>query len=82
MVNRPEHYPHTANSGIADAERFVFDSDSSGRMHVPARYPDGLKVTAKCGAYGYAETGARGIHWASGYLPEQHECAACLARTT
>ena len=83
MTARPAHYPMTANSGIADAERFSFNTvpEDGGKMHIPARFPDGNKVVAKCGAYGWAtERDARLIHWASGDLAGEYDCPTCAER--
>lgn len=52
MTNKPKNYPNTANSGIYDAQAFsVGDSEI---VHAPNHYPDGNKIVAKCGVYGFA----------------------------
>lgn len=72
-MNLPEHYPRTANSGIADAGAFRIGSSST--VHRPARFPDGNKVVAACGQYGWAaERDARLVSWADA-LPDCPRCA-------
>lgn len=81
VLPMPQHYPNTPSSAIADARRFTFDTVGAGKMHIPARFPDGSKVTALCGTYGFAgESESRGIHWASGYLAGEFDCPACSKR--
>lgn len=60
---RPDHYPRTANSGIADAGAFRIGHSLT--VHRPARFPDANKVVAACGQYGWAtERDARIATWA------------------
>lgn len=62
-VNLPAHYPSTANSGIADAR--AFRVGDSSLVHEPGRFPDGNKVVAVCGVYGWAtERDSRIASWA------------------
>lgn len=62
----PAHYPRTANSGIADARAFRIGGSSI--VHRPGRFPDGNKVVAACGQYGWAtERESRLAHWADAF---------------
>lgn len=73
MNTKPEHYPSTANSGIADAGAFRIGGSSL--VHQPTRFPDGNKVVARCGAYGWAtERDARLATWADSRIT----CPHCL----
>lgn len=68
----PRNYPSTANSGIADA--CAFRVGDSSLVHLPARFPDGNKVIARCGVYGWAaERDARLASWADSLIT----CARC-----
>lgn len=51
VQSSPQHYPMTANSGIYDAQ--AFSVGKSDTVHNPANFPDGNKVIAKCGVYGW-----------------------------
>jgi len=69
---RPVHYPRTANSGIADAR--AFRVGNSLTVHQPARFPDGNKVVATCGVYGWAtERDSRIASWADAHV----DCKRC-----
>jgi hypothetical protein len=69
---RPAHYPMTANSGISDAE--AFRVGNSQTVHRPARFPDGNKVVAVCGVYGWAtERDSRIATWADAVV----DCDRC-----
>lgn len=63
--NRPDGYPNTVNSGIYDAQAFRI-GDASGLVHKPYLYPNGNKVVARCGQYGYVvqSDGFRTASWA------------------
>lgn len=79
LMKLPKHYPMTANSGIADANAFTIGERNV--IHIPASFPDGNKVTALCGTYGYAtERDSRIAHWSSGYVETDVECTTCAAR--
>jgi hypothetical protein len=73
MTVRPAHYPMTANSGIADAE--AFSVGDSTVVHRPGRFPDGNKVVARCGVYGWAvERDSRIAYWRNAHV----DCPRCL----
>lgn len=71
-MEMPAHYPRTPNSGIADAR--AFRVGKSPTIHQPNRFPNALKVIAKCGVYGYAaESESRITTWAA----DAPDCARC-----
>ena len=74
---KPRFYPDTANSGIYDAQAFTVGKGTT--VHKPARFPDGNKVTARCGVYAWVcERETRLAHWADGYSSSQTVCKACF----